>query len=1141
MFNINSLATFEKILKRPNVVVDFWLPNCVPCKISSPAFGELDNEIDITFAKVQANTNSKLLSKYNVNEFPTFIYFRNGVEVARLVGTSHYTRLKGFINDNFIIEGSQPRPRGLSRPLGVADFTLALKATSRQVTIDYTAPDTNACTVEVSESPSYSILVNDVNPVLFSGSDTDTRSDATGSGTTTRSFVAGTIPTPNGVINNLASDGKRYGRALQPNTVHYIRVTCGSHTGESSISTKNIPLGGTRADEPPVAGAGVYAFPTIDNASRTQTIIDPATGILLRKASWPGEDSGGSGVTTLASGAPWPFAQTTINDSTGTPGYLFAMPTNGGSSRLYFVTQATSRFLGTLVAISGGGMSGIGTTYLSVGSGSVFGSDPTQLFGFAQDSSGNYHVIKCQLPASGNSYYDAPVADGTSVSCTWTDMTPNPNNLDALMLTFSNLSDTSYDHTKFNPGAQPHTQGNYLIFNAPRGYQDSYGWVGVVDISGSTATVVGMLPVWKRGGASMAKTLRWAGIHSSHSVLGSNSSETQWASFTTKTMYEAGVGRRFVTHLSGAMNNTQMTITFTSNTPACTTNSETLYDIVAGDGIWVDAEAMILGSLVSGTTWNIAQRGISGGTIAVSHVDNSEVLMDSRGTHEPNDWGQYSPVWWNFIADPHGTDITETYLIPYLNSNVGAYGGHEGYANNRGISEEGWSGFIGPAATENTPFSISDSPTFAGASKSASGNAWQKHPTPPQQSHANSIQSKVWGSDFMGHDADIETEPTSLTNVTGTLYKFTNTNYTLNRKKLTMLAIMGSHPLLDISSTATGDVISGSSGDNYKYCVANAPNECRNGSSIGDIYVNAPDLTSQKTYTADASTDIITCSNHGFLNGGQLRLGTTGSYPSPLGGGITYYVRDVTTNTFKLAATSGGAAIDITTNGTGTNFIAASTCQHGNILYDDTTSICIGHIPAFGSTAMQIGIVEATSIGKYNRSLTSGLMPLKTVTIGEDSHAMPDGNWLNFLGYDGVAYTHWLARVPPWPGFDGINRNDFIQIPISISTLGGSDNAIIEFGYNPNFYCTSRNEICVSAQSNNPYFFASEVYTGFSLPATAHIPAIPNYVVYYRIKWRNGSSVVQTSPTYVIAEDSAPLGASTGVAACKWNTSPVCQ
>ena len=45
--------------------------------------------------------------------------------------------------------------------------------TNTQAVLSYTAPDSNACYVKISEDPSYSPLVNAVNTALFPGSDSD--------------------------------------------------------------------------------------------------------------------------------------------------------------------------------------------------------------------------------------------------------------------------------------------------------------------------------------------------------------------------------------------------------------------------------------------------------------------------------------------------------------------------------------------------------------------------------------------------------------------------------------------------------------------------------------------------------------------------------------------------------------------------------------------------------------------------------------------------------------------------------------------------------------------------------------------------------------------------------------------------------
>jgi len=918
-------------------------------------------------------------------------------------------------------------------PTPQADITISLTATSRQIIATYTAPDTGACTVEASESNTYSPVITDVNSTLFSGSNIDSRSGSLGTGTTSRSFIIGTVPDMRGVIANVASDGKRYGRALQPLTTYYVRVTCGSHTGTASVTTLNRPLGMTRGNEQPIASAGTYAFPTSNESDRTQTLIDPVTGIKLRKLTAPSDDTVGGNISMLGSGAPWPFAQSTINDSHGVPGYLWAGPTEGGSARLYFVTDTASRFLGT-IRLSGGSLAGFPSALFLSAVTPHFGIDPTQLFYIARDGTdqtGNAQVIRCQLPASGDTVYDTSAVSGAFAPCNFTNLTSS-NSLKAQLQAF----DATWDQTSFGNFANQVVQGNYLLFTALRGNQDSYGWVGAVDLSTLVPSVAGFAPLWQRGGSG-ALSFRWCSIHTSHPALG-----TSKMSFTAKTMYQSGVGMGpYTTNLSGAMTNVQTTVTFTSNTPTSPNPDTTLYAIAAGDEIQIDNEIMYLGSNTSGTTWNVT-RG-QAGTVAASHSSGASALMSCR-CHSPNDFTQAGPSWWDFVADPHATDTTGTNLITQLANSVN-YAGHEGFANGRGLAEGGWEGFIGAAGINNTILSISDSAAFAGAVKSASGNAWQKHPGASQQTNADSGQSLVWGADFLAEDADVELRQTSFTVVTGSLWKYANSNYSLQRKKLAMLAIAGAKPLLDISSTATGDVIGGLSGDNYKYCVANAANECRSGSLVGDVYINAPGLT------------------------------------------------------------------------------GSSTCINGNTDYSNTTALCFGNFPAYGSMVEQIGIVEANSTGKWIRGLTFGNMPVKVVNVSSDAHTSPDGKWMAFYYLDpsGVP-SIWLARIPSWPGYDGNDRNTFIQRSVNLSGPALTSTVLLKFGYDTSLNCTSRTEACVSAQANNPYYFASETFTRLSCAGgscSASVPVIPDRVAYvHPLYYDAGGSLLSTGAMIAVTD-----------------------
>src|SRR5689334_7490296 len=51
-----------------------------------------------------------------------------------------------------------------------ADFPVTAQATATQAVLSYRAPQAGPCSVQVSESSTFSPPVNDVNPALFAGS-----------------------------------------------------------------------------------------------------------------------------------------------------------------------------------------------------------------------------------------------------------------------------------------------------------------------------------------------------------------------------------------------------------------------------------------------------------------------------------------------------------------------------------------------------------------------------------------------------------------------------------------------------------------------------------------------------------------------------------------------------------------------------------------------------------------------------------------------------------------------------------------------------------------------------------------------------------------------------------------------------------
>jgi len=74
----------------------------------------------------------------------------------------------------------------------------------------------------------------------------------------------------------------------------------------------------------------------------------------------------------------------------------------------------------------------------------------------------------------------------------------------------------------------------------------------------------------------------------------------------------------------------------------------------------------------------------------------------------------------------------------------------------------------------------------------------------------------------------------------------------------------------------------------------------------------------EATVTA-AVTDILTSNAHGLKVDDIIQLTTSTTLPAGISLTTDYYIIDVTTNTFKIAATPGGTAIDVTGTGTGTH------------------------------------------------------------------------------------------------------------------------------------------------------------------------------------------------------------------------------
>ena len=77
------------------VVVDFWAPWCVPCKIQNPILEEFAKQMKgkALVGKVNVDENQELAGAHGVMSIPTIKIYHKGVAVVELIGVQTKEKL----------------------------------------------------------------------------------------------------------------------------------------------------------------------------------------------------------------------------------------------------------------------------------------------------------------------------------------------------------------------------------------------------------------------------------------------------------------------------------------------------------------------------------------------------------------------------------------------------------------------------------------------------------------------------------------------------------------------------------------------------------------------------------------------------------------------------------------------------------------------------------------------------------------------------------------------------------------------------------------------------------------------------------------------------------------------------------------
>ena len=81
------------------VLVDFWAPWCMPCKIVAPALEQIATERngEITIAKINIDESPLTAQRYGIMSIPTLVVFNNGEPVEGTVGAVPYEPLNEWV------------------------------------------------------------------------------------------------------------------------------------------------------------------------------------------------------------------------------------------------------------------------------------------------------------------------------------------------------------------------------------------------------------------------------------------------------------------------------------------------------------------------------------------------------------------------------------------------------------------------------------------------------------------------------------------------------------------------------------------------------------------------------------------------------------------------------------------------------------------------------------------------------------------------------------------------------------------------------------------------------------------------------------------------------------------------------------
>ncbi len=215
--------------------------------------------------------------------------------------------------------------------------------------------------------------------------------------------------------------------------------------------------------------------------------------------------------------------------------------------------------------------------------------------------------------------------------------------------------------------------------------------------------------------------------------------------------------------------------------------------------------------------------------------------------------------------------------------------------------------------------------------------------------------------------------------------------------------------------------------------------------------------------TATNGSDRINWTAHGKVVNDPIIITTTGTMPAPLVSGVVYYVRTVlTADRFTLAATPGGALINLTSNGsglTGTSPSVVTWNAHGLAANDPVSFTTTGTLPTgiTSGTTYYVAAGPAPTANTFSISATQG------------------GNAFRASGTQSGTHTARARGLVTWAGH-GLT----VGTPVSFTTTGALPTGLIAGTtyYVATFPAPAANTFAVAATAGGVAIITSGTQSG---------------------------------------------------------------